>query len=290
MNPTSFLQKTQLSFTTDGSTIASRLMATANTLRFEGDANSSVKLENISAPTSGSDVANKDYVDSLVGYGIRWLEMARTISITNLDLSTGYQNGSVVNGITIATGDRILLIAQTNGIENGVYDVQETGAPVRSYDALAGENCTGKTIFVKEGTECSGCAHVCTNADDSDVIGTDALVFTMISQPIDDSVIRTSGDQTLDGVKTFTSEIDANAGVKIDDGKSLVLGSDSDLLISHSGLAGSISNTTGDLTISTSGSTVQKLGSDDNSTSFEIQNNSSQALVTVQADGSVSLK
>lgn len=50
------------------------------------------------------------------------------------NLATAFHNGSVVDKVTLVTGDRILLMTQTNGAENGPYVVNASGAPDRAPD------------------------------------------------------------------------------------------------------------------------------------------------------------
>ena len=60
----------------------------------------------------------------------------RVATTTNGTLATAFDNASSVDGVTLVTGDYILLKNQTTQSENGVYIVQASGAPVRhpSYD------------------------------------------------------------------------------------------------------------------------------------------------------------
>jgi len=55
----------------------------------------------------------------------------RVATTTNGTLATAFDNASVVDGVTLATGDYILLKNQTTQSDNGVYIVQSSGAPVR---------------------------------------------------------------------------------------------------------------------------------------------------------------
>lgn len=64
---------------------------------------------------------------------MRWKAACRTYTVGNIDLS-GTGNGDVVNGVTLATGDRVLALAQTDPSENGIYEVWETGC-LRAPDA-----------------------------------------------------------------------------------------------------------------------------------------------------------
>ena len=68
------------------------------------------------------------------------------------------KNGDTLDGVTLATGDRILLKDQSTGSENGIYTVNSSGAPTRATDFDADSEVTsGAFTFVTEGT---------TNGDD----------------------------------------------------------------------------------------------------------------------------
>lgn len=138
------------------------------------------KLTNVATPTASTDVANKAYVDAAV-VGIDWKPSVRVATTTNGTFATAYQNGSVVDGITLATGDRILLKDQTTGSTNGIYTVNATGAPTRASDAdTSAEVTSGMAVFVEAGTANADSGWVLTT-ENPIVLGTTALVFTQFT-------------------------------------------------------------------------------------------------------------
>lgn len=81
------------------------------------------------------------------------LGAVRVATTTNGTLATAYENGDTVDGVVLATGDRILLKNQSSGAENGIYVVNASGAPTRATDADgAGDLYAGLTVSVLEGT------------------------------------------------------------------------------------------------------------------------------------------
>jgi hypothetical protein len=77
----------------------------------------------------------------------------RVATTANGTLASAFENGDTVDGVVLATGDRILLKDQTAGAENGIYTVNASGAPTRATDAnAAAEFPHGFLIYVKEGT------------------------------------------------------------------------------------------------------------------------------------------
>lgn len=109
-------------------------------------------------PSSALHAATKQYVDSVSGGGLAdWKDSVRAASTANVTLSTGVENGDTLDGVTLATGDRILLKNQTTGSENGIYTVNASGAPTRATDADgAGEFVQGTSVLVREGSTLSG--------------------------------------------------------------------------------------------------------------------------------------
>ena len=103
----------------------------------------------------------------------------RVATTANGTLATAYANGQTVDGVTLATNDRILLKDQTTGSENGIYEVQATGAPQRAPGYDTGENVANRTVWVKEGTTNAGRQFVQRN----DTTVGNALDFGIESDP-----------------------------------------------------------------------------------------------------------
>ncbi len=106
----------------------------------------------LAAPSSNSDAANKAYVDS-VAAGLDPKASVRAATTVTDTLATAFADGQVIDGVTLVTGDRILIKNQSTQTENGIYVVAASGAPTRSTDADTGAELTGGTFcFVEEGT------------------------------------------------------------------------------------------------------------------------------------------
>lgn len=103
-------------------------------------------INNIASPVGSSDAANKSYVDS-VASGLDPKGSVRAASTTNLAL-TGTQ---VVDGVSLLAGDRVLLRAQTDATQNGIW-VVAAGSWARAADGVPGTTLTaGAYVFVTEG-------------------------------------------------------------------------------------------------------------------------------------------
>jgi hypothetical protein len=136
----------------------------------------SQKIVNLASPSASTDAANKSYVDGLVN-GLAWKPAVRAATTTNGTLASAYANGSVIDGVTLATGDRILLKNQSSGSENGIYTVNASGAPTRALDADGGSELgPNTTVLVSEGTVNADTAW--TNTTNGTItIGTTATVW-----------------------------------------------------------------------------------------------------------------
>ena len=127
----------------------------------------------IQLDTSGG-LTSKTYVDSLSA-GLKWKAPVRVATTTNGTISTAFANGQTVDGVTLATGDRILLKDQSTGSQNGIYVVAASGSPTRATDADANSELPNAAVFVAEGTTNADKAFVCTN--NSVTIGSTSITW-----------------------------------------------------------------------------------------------------------------
>jgi hypothetical protein len=138
------------------------------------------KITGLGTPTDAADAATKAYVDS-AAQGIDWKASVRAATTTNVTLASDLENGDTLDGVTLATGDRVLVKNQSTGSENGIYVVKASGAPDRSTDADTGAELTSNfAVFVEEGTANADQGYVLTN-DGAITVGTTALTFTQFT-------------------------------------------------------------------------------------------------------------
>lgn len=125
------------------------------------------KINNLADPSAATDAANKQYVDN-VARGLHWKVPVRVATTADGTLATAFANGQSIDGVTLVTGDRILIKNQATGADNGIYTVNASGAPTRAVDADTGtELAPGTAVSVAEGT---------TNGDTVQHITSDAAI------------------------------------------------------------------------------------------------------------------
>jgi hypothetical protein len=137
------------------------------------------KITNLATPTVSTDAATKGYVDA-TAQGLDVKDSVLAATTTNGTLATAFENGQVIDGVTLATNDRILIKNQTDQTANGIYIVQATGAPVRSSDMDAGADFPGAFTFVEEGTVNADSGFVCTT-NSPVTLGSTNITWTQFS-------------------------------------------------------------------------------------------------------------
>jgi hypothetical protein len=173
---TSELHSTYVEFLS-GATTQVRATASADTLTFAGDG-ANVELQGVADPTVAQAVATKAYVDA--GGGGLLKTSARVATTVAGTMATSFANGQTVDGVALATGDRILIKNQAT-TDNGVYTVQGAGAPVRTSDFSAAAAVNSSALFIVSGNVNESTTWSVTNAVGSDVVGTDVLVFASVA-------------------------------------------------------------------------------------------------------------
>jgi len=130
-------------------------------------------------PSSNSDAATKSYVDQAVA-GLRTRIIAEAATTANIDLTADLQNGDTIDGVTLATGDRVLVKDQTDATANGLYTVVATGTASRDpqFDTIA--ELSGQMIVVNQGTSNDDKIFLCTTDSDA-TIGVSNIAYTQVT-------------------------------------------------------------------------------------------------------------
>lgn len=134
-------------------------------------------LVNLATPVNPADGANKAYVDN-VAQGLDVKESCRVLSATNVDLSSA---PATIDGVTLAAGDRVLLIGQTDTSANGIYEFAGSGSALaRSADADSDADVNaGMYTFITEGNYAD--EGWILHTPDPITLGTTPLEFTQFS-------------------------------------------------------------------------------------------------------------
>jgi hypothetical protein len=110
------------------------------------------------------------------------LTQVRASTLENVTLTTNLVLGPAkIDGVSIVSGNRILVKAQTNKIQNGIYTISAAGAWVRATDfALSSSQTGGTIVFVQEGDTLADTGWVI-SSDGTIIVGTDQILFEKFS-------------------------------------------------------------------------------------------------------------
>lgn len=107
-------------------------------------------------PATAMEAATKQYVDNVAVGLTDWKESVRVATTATVTLAGGAPN--VVDGVTLAANDRILVKNQSTASQNGIYYVSTLGTGAngtwtRATDAdTSAEVTSGVYVYVSEGT------------------------------------------------------------------------------------------------------------------------------------------
>lgn len=132
-------------------------------------------------PTNATHAASKSYVDAAIaGFKSRSVRVATTAAGT---LATSFENGDSVDGVTLATGDRILIKDQAAPAQNGIYVVNASGTPTRADDMNAASEVDGTMVVVEDGTSNAGTLWL--TVSEVSTLDTDSIVWTQFNKATD---------------------------------------------------------------------------------------------------------
>lgn len=178
--------------------------ATASKL-VKRDANGNAK---VATPTDAAHIATKGYVDA-ARQGLDVKQSVRVATTGAINLSSDLNNGDTIDGVTLVTGDRVLVKNQGTASENGIYVATATGAASRSSDANGtadtGELKSGTFTFVEEGTVNSDKGFV-VSTNGTITVDTTGIAWTQFSG----AGSFTSGDGLSQDGNTINVNVTAN--------------------------------------------------------------------------------
>jgi hypothetical protein len=160
--------------TSDAQTLTAKILGAGTSLSSSLNANGST-IVNLSAPVNDNDAATKAYVDS-VAEGLSIQQAVKALADSNVDLSSSVL---AVDSVSIVSGDRVLLIAQTDSAENGIYVSNGTTLARATDYNTAIEVATGDFVFVDSGSVYANTGWVQT--EPVVTLGTDNVLFSQFS-------------------------------------------------------------------------------------------------------------
>jgi len=137
------------------------------------------------------------YVNDAVA-GLRTRIICRAATTANVDLTADLQNGDSLDGITLSTGNRVLVKNQSTDSQNGIYTVVSSGTAGRDsqFDAIG--ELAGQMVIIQEGSSNADKFFLCTTDTDA-TLGSDSITFTLVTP-------QNVGDVTLTGTQTLTNK------------------------------------------------------------------------------------
>ena len=164
------------------------------------DLQSVSKVINVPSPTAAGDAVPKSYVDSAVE-GLAWKDSARVGTQSNLNLSSP---GATIDGVTMASQDRVLVRNQSTQSQNGIYVWNGAAtALTRSLDASTFAELEQAIITVEEGTD-AGTTWRQTQING--VIDTNNVIFSSFA------AAAPAASETTAGIAEIATQAEVDAG------------------------------------------------------------------------------
>jgi len=119
------------------------------------------------------------YVDNAVA-GLRTRIIAEAATTANIDLSADLQNSDTIDGVTLVTGDRVLVKDQSTASQNGLYTVVSSGTASRDTQFNTIDELSGQMIVVNQGTANDNKIFLCTT-NNTATLDSDSITYNVIT-------------------------------------------------------------------------------------------------------------
>lgn len=194
----------------DSAAYLANAVVTAAKIDLTGTFNFASGTVSVATPTADAHAASKAYVDS-TAQGVHWKESAICASVANVDITSA---PSAIDGVTLTSGDRIVLKDQTDASECGFYSFASAGAALtRTDDANTAAKLEGAAIFVRQGSS---------HADQGFIVTTDNITLgstdIVISQFTGLASIS-AGDGLTKAGSTISVDLSSNPGLEFASGE-----------------------------------------------------------------------
>ena len=214
----------------------------------------------LAAPVSANDAARKVDVDNaVIGLDVR--DSVKVVQTANEPSLTGNSGAYVIDGVTLAAGDRVLLQNQSTASENGIYAINtpsgSTHSMSRASDLDSNDDCSANMFFfVEEGTNYADSGWVCTTNETVILTNMTFSQFSGAGQITAGNGLDKTGDTLSVDLKTNGGIVIESTEMAVDLGASSITGT---LGVADGG-TGATSLTTGTVLLGNSTSAITQLG------------------------------
>ena len=170
-------------------------------------------------PTSALHAATKQYVDSLLN-GVRWKQPVLAASTANVTIATA---PATLDGVTLTSGDRVLLKDQSTTSQNGIYVFNGTGNALTratDFDAISPiDEINAAAVIVRQGTVNADRGYV--ETAEVVTVGTDPISFVQFTSSgsiVAGTAIDVTGQTVSVRYDTTTININGSNQLQVADG------------------------------------------------------------------------
>ncbi len=166
----------------------------------DGSGNFSTNMITIDGtPSAATDVATVNYVNQVVGAGLVPVSPCLAVADADVIVLSGAQ---LVDDVFVVSGDRVLLTAQVDDTENGIWVVQ-VGAWTRPTDFDTGNAAEQTYTLILDGTVYAGSGWICNTP--TAIIDLDPIIFVQFT-----AAVNVSGSNLVGGTGLVYSSTTGN--------------------------------------------------------------------------------
>jgi hypothetical protein len=159
------------------------------------------RITNLAPAAAAGEAVVYEQLQSAIE-GLSWKDDARVASTVDITLASP---GTTVDGVTLASGDRVLVKDQTDLTENGIYIWNGSAVPMtRAPDADDFAELDSAVITVTEGTAGAGTTWRQTQVGGT--LGTDDVIWTAFGTS------APAASETVSGIAEIATQAETDAG------------------------------------------------------------------------------
>jgi hypothetical protein len=155
---------------------------------------------NLPSPIDPNEPARLADLNSAIE-GLAWKDSVRVATQGNINLNSP---GATIDGITLSSGDRVLVKSQTTQAENGIYVFNGASTPMtRAADASTANELEQAVVTVEEGSS-AGVTYRQTQVNFT--LGTDPVLWTTFGTSVPQA------SETTAGIAEIATQAETDAG------------------------------------------------------------------------------